>query len=633
MSDVYFTKEYRRAMAASEETHYVLIVHGTWNPPREGRRLWYQLNDADSQNFCTKLKAALEPFGMGGAVWRSLNGKVTEFGWSGANRHEDRIAAARQLARRIVEITTADPTARIHLVSHSHGGNVVLGAIQLYLSYLHWQAQTLWNIDRPEERRRVLLQKARHHFSAPSPFHDFHFSEASPDRFLPMELPPVKECMEAFGLGNQDLLTKRWHEAHLEYKDDSLSPGSFGDFPLPDLGQFKSWWAQSPLHNRLGRLVFLGTPFIYKRWGVPGQRGRWPKLRWTYIRVETACWSAILAVIAYVLIETAWFSMVGAASLFHRPIQWPTLDPLAWPLWLHIAWLPVLFFAYGLAIQFTSHISEVNLYCEDTFTAYLLSEYPVPMLSDPVLPLNAFVITSGFLDEVLLGMFCEPIIRAVIDDQVNRLVFETHERPNRPPTGIAQGVFTPVLVRAMDRARVGARFALRPVLWPIKALLARYMRQKLFQLVKTAGYGVQASELRDARVEVDVTPRLRRIIKDNLWIVTGDLAQEPPSQAERSAADRYAFLWDRNTLREQASKSPLFEHLWPLLVRLDPASGTRLPLDERTSVMILTVEERIRELLGLVDLSHSHYYSNEKVIAGIARFIATGYVPRGATES
>ena len=114
-------------MAASEETHYVLIVHGTWNPPREARHLWYQLNDADSQNFCTKLNAALESYGMGGAIWRSLNGKVTEFGWSGANRHEDRIAAARQLAKRIVEITTADPTARIHLVSHSHGGNVVLG--------------------------------------------------------------------------------------------------------------------------------------------------------------------------------------------------------------------------------------------------------------------------------------------------------------------------------------------------------------------------------------------------------------------------------------------------------------------------------------------------------------------------
>src|SRR5215469_15328029 len=113
-------------MAASEETHYVLIVHGTWNPPREGRRLWYQLDDADSQNFCTKLNSALEYFGMGGAVWRSLNGEVTEFGWSGANRHEDRIAAARQLARRIVEISTADPTARIHLVAHSHGGNVVL---------------------------------------------------------------------------------------------------------------------------------------------------------------------------------------------------------------------------------------------------------------------------------------------------------------------------------------------------------------------------------------------------------------------------------------------------------------------------------------------------------------------------
>jgi hypothetical protein len=606
-------------MAAPEETHYVLIVHGTWNPPHEGQRLWYQLDDADSQNFCTKLNSALEYFGMEGAVWRSLNGKVTEFGWSGANRHEDRIAAARQLAKRIVEITTADPTARIHLVAHSHGGNVVLGAIQLYLTWLHWQAQTLWSVDNPEERRKVLVQASN--ISRPSPYHTF--DEAPTEAFLPIELPPVKECMEAFGLGNIDLLTKGWREARREYTDDTVQTGPFGDFPPPDLGEFKSWWAQSPLHNRLGRLVFLGTPFIHKRWGFPGRRGPWPKLRWTYIGVETACWSAMLAIIAYVLIEMLWFSIAVAASLFNRPIHGPTMNPLAWPFWLHIAWLPFVLFAFGLAMFLTSSRSELNLYFEDTLTGYLLLNYPVRMTSDAVLPLKALVITSGLLDEVLLGMFSEPIVKAVIDDQVNRLVFETHERPSRPPTGIAQGVFTPILSRTIYRARVAAKFALRPVLWPVKALLARYMRRKLFELVKTTGYGVEASELRDASVEVDVYPRLRRVIEDHLWVVTGDLAREPPSRAEGSAVERYAFLWDRNALQKQVSKSTLFEHLWPLLVQRDPASGARLPLDDTTSAIILTLEERIRELLGLVDLSHSHYYSNDEVIAGIARFIAT----------
>jgi len=36
-----------------------------------------------------------------------------------------------------------------------------------------------------------------------------------------------------------------------------------------------------------------------------------------------------------------------------------------------------------------------------------------------------------------------------------------------------------------------------------------------------------------------------------------------------------------------------------LLARRGAISGARLPIDERTSVTILTLEERIRELLGL----------------------------------
>lgn len=170
-------------MATSEEKHYVLVVHGTWNPPREGERLWYQLNDADPQNFCSQLNTRLEEFGLGGAVWRTLNGEPTDFGWSGANRHEDRIIAAKQLAKRIVEIATADPTARIHLVARSHGGNVALAAIQLYLSYLHWQAQSIWSIDEPE-RWRSLHYADRDYI---------HFFEGPEDVLNPTHLPPAEE--------------------------------------------------------------------------------------------------------------------------------------------------------------------------------------------------------------------------------------------------------------------------------------------------------------------------------------------------------------------------------------------------------------------------------------------------------
>ncbi len=96
-----------------------------------------------------------------------------------------------------------------------------------------------------------------------------------------------------------------------------------------------------------------------------------------------------------------------------------------------------------------------------------------------------------------------------------------------------------------------------------------------------------------------------------------------------TAAERYAFLWDGSKLQEQSSNSTLLKSLWPLLTRPDNYLGVPLPLDDATTRLILTLEERIRELLGLVDLSHSHYYSNREVIAGIARFIAKGEFPAG----
>ena len=241
------------------------------------------------------------------------------------------------------------------------------------------------------------------------------------------------------------------------------------------------------MHNRLRRLVFLGTPFVYKRWGAPGEGRRvWPKLRWLNLATELAGWSTMLAVVAYALIEVAWLLIALATSFFGGAIHWPTLNTLAWPMWLHLAWLPVVLLPLAFATELTTPISETNLYCEDTLTAYLLSNFRVWMRSVPVLPLRALVITSGFLDEVLLAMFCEPIIKAVMDDRVNRLVFETRQRMNRSPTGIAEGIFTSMVKRMMYRLRMAAAFLLRPLVWPMRKLLARYLRRKLFELVKTA---------------------------------------------------------------------------------------------------------------------------------------------------
>src|SRR5262245_43681537 len=338
------------------ETHYVLVVHGTWNPPRDGERLWYQLDEANTANFCRQLNDRLDTTHIGRAVWRACDGEATDFAWSGANLHEDRIVAAKQLARRIVEISTKDPTARIHVVAHSHGGNVLLSAVQLYLSYLHFQSEIVWNFDSPNNRSRCT-----------------GYFEGEPETLSPLQLPPVKDFAVAFGLGNEELLLKRWRDARAEYQKDTATTDS------PSEDEFRSWWIQSTSHNRLGRLVFLGTPFLYKDWGRSGQgrTRRWFGARWVNFLLDLLVWLPLFMLCSYVALQATWLVVAVVRFLFVGVFSAPRLSPLGWPFWVHLPWLLALTLALEMARKMTMPIRRTNLYCEDTITAYLILRHPI----------------------------------------------------------------------------------------------------------------------------------------------------------------------------------------------------------------------------------------------------------------
>src|SRR5262249_49798090 len=138
-----------------------------------------------------------------------------------------------------------DATARIHLVAHSHGGNVALCAIELYLNYLQAKAEVVWNAGNGEGNCDIPTKYFRDENPEVSAFH----------------LPPVQDSAITFGLGNWDLLRRRWDEAFAEFRIEIGVPL----WVIPRRRQFMSWWQQSPTRNRLGRVVFMGTPFYFKR--------------------------------------------------------------------------------------------------------------------------------------------------------------------------------------------------------------------------------------------------------------------------------------------------------------------------------------------------------------------------------
>jgi hypothetical protein len=141
----------------SAERHYVIVVHGTFDPPSPDDKVpkWYHPDPGNPKNFCTILADNLAKSSMalgGSAVWRELpvwappklrsvccgifpaEAEVVvpyPFHWDGTNTHAGRIEGGRQLAVLMNTIGKNDPAARIHLVAHSHGGNVVLAGIHV----------------------------------------------------------------------------------------------------------------------------------------------------------------------------------------------------------------------------------------------------------------------------------------------------------------------------------------------------------------------------------------------------------------------------------------------------------------------------------------------------------------------
>src|SRR5215510_13269461 len=106
----------------------IILVHGTWGrgffPKRRqvsllspNKRWWFE----EGSQFRTALDAALKS--------ASLDWPIRAFLWSGSNSVHARDRAARDLSKQLRE-DLKDPNATAVIIAHSHGGNVVLRALQ-----------------------------------------------------------------------------------------------------------------------------------------------------------------------------------------------------------------------------------------------------------------------------------------------------------------------------------------------------------------------------------------------------------------------------------------------------------------------------------------------------------------------
>jgi len=175
-------------------------------------------------------------------VWRRCCGKEIAFKWGGDNTrddntHEAREEGAEKLCSLLLDMRQSDPEARIHLIAHSHGGNVVLRAIELYF-------------DRLEKQSRDILYRAREKVAgdkAPIVAIDEALREVCGDGLA------KSQDFHQLAAGHLPLLLEK------DFREPERRRGQFGE-------KFHAAWSRSPQSHRLGRLVFMGTPFYYKRW-------------------------------------------------------------------------------------------------------------------------------------------------------------------------------------------------------------------------------------------------------------------------------------------------------------------------------------------------------------------------------
>lgn len=237
----------------NQRKHYVLVIHGTFAGPKEGpngappdySHKWWAPEGSTRSGlpFCSKLRAALDAsFDQGRgqipgeAVWgdiadAAVPGIAEPFFWGGKNTDASREAGAQKLAERIMQIREQQPSALVHLIAHSHGGNVVLRAVEIVLGQLG------------EEGVEHLFGSVE-----PPPYFQRVFSTSK--GLAARRLASVPECSVK---GPAAEFWEQFGEA-LKQETSTDAQDDFVRLRYPSILSA----------NPVGRLVFLGTPFLSK---------------------------------------------------------------------------------------------------------------------------------------------------------------------------------------------------------------------------------------------------------------------------------------------------------------------------------------------------------------------------------
>ncbi|GAQ81084.1 hypothetical protein KFL_000700210 [Klebsormidium nitens] len=679
----------------ADETHYVLVIHGTFAQPKlKGRVNWFHPDpEKASDNFCTRIAVQLSCGHFGeDAVWRALpdpellpSGVNYPFYWDGSNTDEGRKNGAWQLAKLIRHIANRDPSARIHLVAHSHGGNVALKAIEQYVQKLE-----------PRSAEEDWPDAVRERFQT---VHQAQADEIARWR----KVDGVPWWMR----GLPFLVVWRGQKGELPTagKDRSeLYPwGYFRSVDaLLNLGRRRKTLylcnrrMTSPISNALGKTVFLGTPFYCKQW-----------VSWAVLRILLSF--LVSLVLGFALTWLAVYIWAGVCAF-------ETDDNVI--MFLAVGLTALLFFAELMGFADRTMFRSGNMYHSNT----------VPWSPAQ----HALVIQAGKLDEAALALSAEPAARAFLLPLVRRATARAGfvALPRRPAAHApprARAFFYMALFRAVVLNLV--LLFPRIIFWLISKIVVRNTFNTIRSVLMGLAFGLDTANLKNARIFVEETlelggsPRnihtwdvrrllaqaeerglartwvedfareqpegngncneripagtkgealddgkpfgrtsLQRAVSESVSVDSSGSFRETPvgtggsfdgsefasgtnlrsggaaapegsngmNGVPSSAASAYSFLWDDAELIARSDSSPMYNKLRGQLPSLDHnprLTSAQFARDLRS--LCCVVEARFWEIRNQWQLTHATYYRNQEIVEAIVAFLDSSKVPLG----
>ncbi len=495
-----------------------------------------------------------------------------------------------------------------------------------------------------------------------------------------------------YSLSNSTKIPKSWIK-HFErtlgdcYKDNeqlseekAVSKGSENSMTKEE---FVKEWKTSLESNRIGKIVFMGTPFLRKQWII--KQNFLQKISDFLKRMGNVLLALPLLISAsFIFVYFGYINfVVGVASVkalltispsvFFSSLFTLNWNPLAWSKWVWcILLLIIILGSYIVFSEAGERKYNTNLYFDEKFTK---SDYK------DTHKLPVFVLTAKYLDEALLGLSSETIVYGNFLPRLKNLLiadFESQSQSKFSLFSSSKRIGKKDNSDLEDITELGRKIVRDWVVLPITRVI-KLIRQALLTIVKpfrinfllprlttyfievicSTAYGIPGTELEQARIEVkdkiDIPEFFNETHLDvtnyafeadfNRELLSKDSTLKARKEEQDRKKERYAHIFElkvlenkQTELEERNDPNPwknISEQVEDVYYNSYEPSFT-LDNDEKSqdekqlsytdfrnqlARTWFTLEERLKEVTGSVELVHCLYYSNPKTVEEIAKFI------------